>query len=53
MFTLFLEAIAGLSRSLTDLLWRYSHPQAEPILVVDPVRAWSAQQEHYWDRRDW
>jgi hypothetical protein len=53
MFSLFIEAIAGLSRSLTEALFRLTRPSAQPILIVDPVRLWSAEQEHYWDRRDW
>ncbi len=53
MFTLLIEAIAGLSRSLLEVLNRVGRPQPAPAVVVDPIRLWSVQQEHYWDRTDW
>lgn len=53
MFTLFLDAIAGLSQMLLSSLTQVVRPTPAPIAVIDPARLWSAQQEHYWDRTDW
>ncbi len=53
MFTLFLNAIGGLSQSLIQVLTHTLRLQPKPILVIDPVRLWSVQQEHYWDQTDW
>ena len=52
MFTLIVEAISGLSHSLIQVLGQILRPQPEPVVIVDTVRLWSVQQEHYWDQRD-
>jgi hypothetical protein len=53
MSTLFLDAVANLGQMLLVALSRVARPAPAPIVIVDPVRLWSAQQEHYWDRTDW
>ena len=53
MFTLFLNAIGGLCPLLIEVAGSKRESKRQKRLVIDPVRLWSVQQEHYWDQTDW